>query len=159
MTQCLERPPIITKAQNVNCEDQNPMHVDDGSGGMENWNKNNNLWVSTWASKWRHGYGGDGMERKQKGGEQYQASGPTKTPIRLDYGSDEQLFWVLHPYSPLDCRYVCRVHCQFRCWCSKVELVVVASIGAWRASSVGSSCLRESSSTNVIVNVTAIEFL
>ena len=33
------------KAQNINCGDQNPMHVDDGSEGMEKWNENNNFLI------------------------------------------------------------------------------------------------------------------
>ena len=113
----------------------------------------------TWAGKQRHGCGGDGVERKQKGGEQCQASWLAKTPIRSDYGSDEQLFWVSHPSHPFDCRHVCRVHRQFQCRCLKVEPVVAASTGGLRASSVGSSYLRESLSMDVIIDVAATEFL
>ena len=55
MTQCLEGSPIATKAQSVNCEDQNPMHVDDGNGGMEKWNKKTTICES------RHGLANGGM--------------------------------------------------------------------------------------------------
>ena len=120
------------------------LHIDDGNDGMEKWDGSDHLWATTWVGKQMRGFDGDETKRKQMGDERCQAFGPAKTPIRSYYSSDGQLLWVPHPSPPPDCRHVCRIHHQFRCQCPEVELVDVASTGAWRASSVGSVRLWES---------------